>query len=390
MIHSNRLVCVAFALCLGTFLFKACETNERPGGKNRNAPAADNRSEFKPADPPLNSALIYGITIEDTDKPQKLVDTLKKIRKKTGREVYTRIVIDPERDVSDDYVKKVAKLSEAGPLMALVGDSHDVYRFNDADGERYEQRVRECFGKLRRYVKIWEIGNEVNGEWVDYPRLEKEKDDDFDKRLERDMQAKDPDEFDKLRKLVGAQILRAFNFINREGGKTALTFWYNEHLGRKCLSEAPFKEEYEMFGWIDKHVTDQFMRDNLDYVFISFYEEGCHVLSGKDGKGDDDAAVEADARGFTDSFNRLSATFKKADVGFGEFGPQCEKCRSRDDAACCVSAQPEFIERYYKKYSAKIDAPKYVGGYFYWYGLQDMVPSNKPAVTNLINAMPKP
>ncbi|HVF41908.1 MAG TPA: hypothetical protein VM936_02800 [Pyrinomonadaceae bacterium] len=385
MIHSQRLACVAFALCLGAVLFKGCETGERPGRKNQNAPAADNRGGLKPDDRAPDSAVIYGITIEDADNPQKIVNTLKRIKKETGREVITRIVVDPERDIYDDkYVKRFEEVSKAGPVMVLVADSHDSYRFNDADGALYERRVRECYERLGSHVKIWEIGNEVNGEWMNYPRLENEGDDAFDARLSNDLNTKDPAEFERLRKLTGAQVSRAFRFVNGKGAKTALTLFYNEHLGRKCLPDAPFAGEYEMFNWVDRHVADPSVRDNLDYVFISFYEDDCKVSSGKS-----EEAVKADARGFSDAFKRLSAMFKKADVGFGEFGPRCKGCRGRGKE-CCVTDQHEFIERYYKKYGPLIDAPRYVGGYFYWYGLQDMIPDGRPAVNDLIRAIKKP
>jgi hypothetical protein len=384
MIYSHRLVCIAFVLSLATLSFKDCGSSNQSANKNQNTSTANTSvSPIRPDNQPA-SQIIYGITIEDTNKPQKIVDTIKRIKKETGREVMTRILVDPQREITDKYVERFAKVRAVGPVMVLVADSHDMYRFNDDDGTLYEQRINECYTKLGRYVDIWEIGNEVNGEWTDYSRLENEEDADFDKRLEAELKTGDPEKFKKIRDMVGKQIARAFHVINDKGGKTALTFYYNEHLGRTCLQdEVSFGQEYGMFRWIDQHVTDQKMRDNLDYVFISFYEDDCKISTGK--KNED---IIADAKGYIETFDRLSKIFKKAGVGFGEFGPQCYYEGGRGSKACIVD-QAEFIDRYYKKYNGLITTPKYVGGYFYWYGLQDMISSNRPAVTDLIKAIPK-
>jgi hypothetical protein len=64
---------------------------------------------------------------------------IKRIKKETSREVIIRILVGPEREVTDKYVQKVAQVRAVGPLMVLVGDSHDVSRFNDADGTLYEK-----------------------------------------------------------------------------------------------------------------------------------------------------------------------------------------------------------------------------------------------------------
>jgi hypothetical protein len=44
--------------------------------------------------------MYYGITIEDTDTPDSIVGTVKRIKQETHRKVAVRIVIDPERDVT--------------------------------------------------------------------------------------------------------------------------------------------------------------------------------------------------------------------------------------------------------------------------------------------------
>jgi hypothetical protein len=56
----------------------------------------------------------------------------------------------------------------------------------------------------------------------------------------------------------------------------------------------------------------------------------------------------------------------------------------------CASPIAAYADaRLFTSYNGLIKTPKYVGGYFYWYGLQDMIPSSRPAVTDLIKAIPK-
>jgi hypothetical protein len=142
-----------------------------------------------------------------------------------------------------------------------------------------------------------------------------------------------------------------------------------------------------MLTWVKEHFTDrhQKMRDDLKYVFISFYEntECKNLLTGNDSE---------DSKAFADVLNTLTGTFKNAGVGFGEFGefgPECkyaEGCnygvkgkKLNRDCPQCIADQRKFIPRYYETYHAGIKphVPKFIGGYFYWYFLQDMVPADK-------------
>jgi hypothetical protein len=54
----------------------------------------------------------------------------------------------------------------------------------------------------------------------------------------------------------------------------------------------------------------------------------------------------------------------------------------------------KFIPRYYRSYHEQIKSqmqtPRYIGDYFYCYGLQDMVPKDSPAVNGLIDAIGMP
>ncbi|HEU0145171.1 MAG TPA: hypothetical protein VFQ47_10330 [Nitrososphaera sp.] len=376
--HLQRFSCLALTVCLTSLTFLDCGKDQRPSADNQNSNIAKASVETSRQNTSMlipNS--IYGITVDDIDESDKISDSINQINRR--HRITTRIVIDPDQELSNEYVRHVEEISKASDVMALVADSHDMYKFKDEGDKTYVKRVEECFNKLSKYVKIWEIGNEVNGEWVDYARGEDETDKEFDARLGRELPTKTYQELDAIRGKVAKQIKDAYYFISSKGGETALTFYYNEHLGKRCWSnDAQGGNEYGMLKWAEKYVADQQMRDGLKYVFISFYQDDCKVLKGK---------KKVDAPGFADNLNKLAGIFKNAGVGFGEFAPQCHACE--EDRICCVGQQKEFISRYYKDYDELIRplVTKYAGGYFYWYFLQDMVPKDKPALAKLKEAL---
>jgi hypothetical protein len=134
------------------------------------------------------------------------------------------------------------------------------------------------------------------------------------------------------------KISDSFELIQKEKKITALTLYYNEG----CWE----KPESEMFSWAKKNIPEG-MRRKIDYVFISYYEDDC------DGPKPD----------WKKTFHQLSELFPESKLGFGEVGSKHE------------AKKAEYIKRYY---SLNVDQPRFVGGYFWWYFHQDMVPDTKP------------
>jgi len=97
------------------------------------------------------------------------------------------------------------------------------------------------------------------------------------------------------------------------------------------------------------------MKSGLDFVLISYYEEDCNGLK------PDWQAV----------FQRLSTMFPASRIGFGEVGTT-------------TTNKAEYLTRYY---TMPITAPNYIGGHFWWYFRQDMVPSTLPLWSTLSSAI---
>jgi hypothetical protein len=399
LLHPQRLARFALVICLLAVADRHCDGDKTPRNINR-----DTSASLGPTDkPPTNCTTappqtIYGITIEDTESPEQIINTVNRVRQGTRKEVAVRVVIDPEHDLGDEQFKtRLAALKSAGvKVMALLGDSHDLYRFgsgsdfNPTDVSRYRRRVQKALATFGESVDIWEIGNEVNGEWSGWKEKER-------KDATQDWEKVSPEKRARRRQWVYNQIKAAYDVLQPADKCMAITFYYNDdHQGHSCWPKPQDLSDgsaYEMVNWASEYFTDKEMRDHIKYVFISYYE---NTECGKLLSGDD----EVDAGRFAGVLGMLSEKFTNADLGFGEFGPECdypEGCPQETvgakDRWCnrCAGDIKRFIPRYYKSYheliSSRMRTPKYVGGYFYWYGLQDMIPSNTSAVDELINAL---
>jgi hypothetical protein len=127
----------------------------------------------------------------------------------------------------------------------------------------------------------------------------------------------------------------------------ALTLYYNQD----CWSQP----SHEMFRWAAANVPAR-IKQGLDYVLISYYEDDCNGLQPN----------------WPAVFNQLGAMFPNSKIGFGETG------------TTNPASKEEFIDRYYRM---QIDHPRYIGGYFWWYFNEDMVPETKPLWAVLSGAM---
>jgi len=247
---------------------------------------------------------MVGVTIDDIDRLPSIVGSLQSISRKPT----ARIVFD-EWIPATKYTEAVDEIYNVSYVM---GELLDSYYVKDYSVNEYLKRTEEYLDTLGSKVDIWEIGNEINGNWLgDTPSV--------------------------LAKMTGA-----YDMVSKRGGKTALTLYHDQ-------------ESKWMLSWADNNVPER-MKQGLDYVFVSFYE-------------DDQKDIKPD---WPMVFKRLAIMFPNSKVGFGEVGT---KYRSRKTA---------YIERYY---NMKISQQNFVGGYFWWYFKQDMVPQSKPLLKTLNNAI---
>jgi hypothetical protein len=221
-----------------------------------------------------------------------------------------RIVFD--RGPVGTYTAAVEELRPVAYVMGELVDSSDFRRYTLA---AYRDRARSYYATLRDKIDLWEIGNEVNGEWLG--------------------PTKD----------VVAKLRAAFRHVEQRGGRTAMTLYFNQD----CWE----KRDHEMFSWTEKNVPAE-MKAGLDYVFVSWYPDDCR------GVKPDWPAV----------FTRLRTVFPTAKLGFGEIGR---------DRTAPRAAKARMVRDFYGMERGRDGlGPRFVGGFFWWYFAEEMVPRTKP------------
>jgi hypothetical protein len=253
---------------------------------------------------------IWGVTIDSVEPLNDIEAALDGFRTK----LTARVVFDSGPKPLD-YRPALERIARHAWIMGELVDSYDMKTYTLA---AHHARVVEYWRDLHDLVNVWEIGNEVNGEW-----LGKYED-------------------------VAAKIIDANAYVKAQGGRTAVTPFFNPD----CWS----KPDQEMFAWIERYLPPAF-RNHVDYVLISWYEEEC----------------EWQKPDFTPVFRRLGTLFPNSRVGFGEVGVKK------------ASLKADTLRRYY---GMKVQAPRYVGGYFWWFFNQDMLPKSKPMWQVLHDAIP--
>lgn len=257
-----------------------------------------------------SEGFLFGVTVDSVDNLPQIVKSLKKFKRKPT----VRIVFD-EKLPTSVYAEAI---SEIGKVAYIMGELVDSYYVKNYSVGEYKSHSKKYLAAFADQVDIWEVGNEINGEWLGSTSA-------------------------VIRKLNSA-----YEEVKKYNGKTALTLYYNE----ECWE----KPENEMFKWVDKNLSEH-IKNSLDYVFISYYEDDCNGLQPN----------------WPNVFNKLHVRFPNSKLGFGEVG---SKFPEKKEA---------YINRYYKM---KIENSHFVGGYFWWYFNEDMVPESKPLWKVLDSAIP--
>lgn len=250
---------------------------------------------------------IYGITLDSIADINQTIDAIKSLPKR----VTTRVVFD--KIPAQEYTSALNKLL---PHTNIMGQLFDSEYIKDYTFEKYKNRVDEYLNLHGKKVDIWEIGNEVNGEWTGEISV------------------------------VIKKTMYAYEEVKNRGYQTALTLYYNDYSYNDGCWANPSEK---MRDWA-KIKLNKKIKNGIDYLFISYYEEDCdnHKPSLNE---------------WESVFSDLGKIFPNAKLGFGEVGTRYEKNKAN------------YLQRYY---NLDIQHPRYIGGHFWWYFKQDMVPKSKP------------
>lgn len=253
------------------------------------------------------AAPLYGVTIDRTAKLPKILEALMAL----PRRATVRVYLEPRRKAAE-YAAALSQVHSVSSVMAELLDSSDEKSLST---EAFQARVQEYLAALSGSVDIWEVGNEVNGNWTG------------------------PYE------TVAAKLTEAYRDVAAAGGTTALTLYENSFGPEHCGDGQPEPTPVQFTErWVPPEVAD-----GLDYVLLSYYPTQC----GGEMPGDAEVAAELE---------ELHALYPKALLGFGEVGlPHPASKRTLAQAAAIM----------HWAYSLDPGLPYYVGGYFWWYGWED-------------------
>jgi hypothetical protein len=285
----------------------------------------------------------------------------------------------------------------------------------------YLERTKKMYEKLSKYVDIWEIGNEVNGDWFGGSVIGNIKN-------------------EQRRKIVVGQLKAAYDFLtakkeaiqssNQLMGKdekiplTAITFYFNGD-GKKRNSYENINDQ--MMRWIKgigNHFLDKKNKKisfaNLDYLLVSYYPDDNFYEPNGD-VSDYSIQINLTPKEWVEIFDTIRTNYSSTTkFGLGEMGTQCyfskkpvsnntqndcktlridllkngrNPCDTYDakgeiietrKCPCCLSAQTKVMKEYYTDLDKQIademkantsfkSADRFIGGYFNWYYSVDVI-----------------
>ena len=205
----------------------------------------------------IDTNRIWGVTVDDISSLSIVNTALTRHCKK----MTARVVFD-EWTPATYYTAACSTLHQGSFIMGELCDSYYTGQYSYA---QYIAKVNEYYNALGNNVDIWEIGNEVNGEWCGNTDS------------------------------VVAKITEAYQIIKGHGKKTEMTLYYNWN----CWANP----QNEMFRWVLANI-DQRMRYGLDYVLVSYYEDDCNNYQPN----------------WQKVFDSLHVLFPNSKIGMGECG----------------------------------------------------------------------
>ena len=205
----------------------------------------------------IDTTHIYGLTVDDITNLKGIDTSLARLCKKPT----TRIVFD-EGEPTSYYT---AAVNDIHKFSFILGELVDSYYMIDYTLATFQTWVNQYFAAFSNTIDIWEVGNEVNGEW------------------------------NGTISDVVAKVNYAYTTIKAAGKKTELTLYYN----KVCYSSS----KNEMFYWVNTNLP-AVTRNGLDYVLISYYEDDCNNYQPN----------------WQQVFDSLHVLFPNAKLGMGECG----------------------------------------------------------------------
>jgi hypothetical protein len=259
---------------------------------------------------------VWGVTTDDV--ANNTVQQTQALAAYSKRTMIRTVFDQPQNGapVARDYVASISKVSGAADILGLTIDSSNMAALSLAT---VKARISEYLSALGGLVSVWEVGNELNGNWLGSGVMPK----------------------------VNAQ----YDAVKAAGKQTAITFYY----------ENPPTPGHDMIPWIDANIpVGHRIRAGLNYALVSYYE-------------DQNAGHQLSQTELNTMFAALHARFPNAKLGFGECGYGGKLPPGTPGGNAQRAA---LLQRFYGYRVPTV--PAYVGGLFYWNWNHTAVPINTP------------
>ena len=333
---TNRLLLLLWFLSLSAFSISA----QAPDNQNKHT--IDRSSSTIPIP-------IHGITVAD-NKDIRRDKYLNEVGESVGnltsiptvRLTYKLEETDTDKGAkASTYLSATKAISKKAYIFAEVIDSAYEFCFSVAD---HEARWNDYVSTLADYVDIWEVGNEINGNWLDNSDPIPIKGQTCPWRI--------PNTTDND---VIAKMINAYHIVKNAGHAAALTLYYEPNPA--CTTS--MGPAYDPITWATQNIPSD-MKAGLNYVLLSYYRDKCLNFN------PDLAAL----------FTQFHRIFPNAKLGMGEWGYS----KGRPNKAKLTKLLNEG-------YAFHPDVPNWVGGVFFWEYGTDAVPYNPQpgSIWNVIN-----
>jgi len=267
---------------------------------------------------------IYGVTLDDVSKVDQEVQSIQQLQ--APKMPTVRVVFDYSEPPSA-YAKPLQKVGGVAYLMGQIADSSDMRKFTTA---AYRKRTQGYFNALNGQVDVWEIGNEINGNWLGTGAMNKAK--------------------------------AAYQVIAAAKQPTALTFFCEGEPEERDNCIAKSRGGDDMFSWIENNFqlnlpaeqrdpAIESFRLGLTFALVSWYPQQCNDIQPN----------------WSVVFSKLAYIFPNSKVGFGEIGTANPQYGSVYEV--------NLINEFYPLANHVAMPSSYIGGYFWWYFAEEMVPA---------------
>ena len=255
-----------------------------------------------------------------------------------------RVVFDPGTPAAD-YVQPVQRLHAVAHVMGELLDSYDF----PAHRSTLLTRTQSLLSQLGTWVDVWEIANEINGEWL------------------RPHPNGSTTQAQSEEAAIGALIGEVYDLVHAVGAAIAVTLYYNDDGSQNGNCYQLPLDSWRT--WPQAYLPDR-VREGANYALFSYY-------------GYQDC-VEPQPQWAAD-FILLGQQFPAARLGFGEIGTS--------ELSAPRSVQEGLLTTYYGMIGNFANA-RFIGGVFWWNYAEQMVPHTTgtywPLLRDTIAPLPAP